>query len=259
MHERHPRRGVACDASREAQFVPPGNGDPSPDPWIGALFGADVRTLSCATSDDLRTGLVPAEAALAATYAPRRQREFAAGRACARRLLAGLGVPAVAIGRDAHRAPCWPDGIVGSISHGAGLCVVAVARRGAIVGLGVDVEAEAPLSAGIQRRVCTPAERRRLAVLGEPEAGRRAKLLFSIKEAIYKCIHPLVQTPIGFQQADIQIDVERGLFTVEPVGASPEVSARLAAVEGAFAWREGRVLSGATLRAPGPSGERGSP
>ncbi len=227
-----------------------GDSDAQRDPWIGALFAPDIRTGSRATDEHLHDALPPAEAALSARFAPRRRREFAAGRACARRLLASLGVPAVAIGMDANRAPCWPEGIVGSISHGAGLCVVAVARRGAVVGLGVDVESDAPLSAGIRRRVCTPGERRRLDGLAEPEAGRLAKLLFSIKEAIYKCVHPLVQTPIGFQQAEIQLDVEQGRFRVEPVAAGPEVSARLAAVGGAFAWREGRVLSGATLRAP---------
>lgn len=219
-----------------------------PDPWIGALFGADVRTGSRATDDAPLDALHPDETARLATFGPRRRREFAAGRACARRLLADLGLPATPLGVDAHRAPRWPEGIVGSISHGARLCVVAVARSGPILGLGVDVESDTPLSEGVRRRVCTPRERGRLEVFGEAESGRRAKLLFSIKEAIYKCVHPLVKAPIGFQQAEIQLDIERGRYTVTPVGTTTDVSAVLAAVEGAFVCREGRVLAGATLR-----------
>ncbi len=219
------------------------------DPPIGTLFGADVRTASCSTAIARPEDLLPAEAALAARFGARRRREFAAGRACARRLLAELGMPAVSLERDAHRAPCWPAGIVGSISHGAGLCVVAVAPRRAIVGLGVDVESDEPLRDGVQRRVCTESERRRLAALPEPEQGRSAKLLFSIKESIYKCVHPLVKVPIGFQQADVRIDLAAGRYTVTPIGTRPEVAVWLAAVEGAFLWREGRVLSSATLRA----------
>jgi 4'-phosphopantetheinyl transferase EntD len=233
----------------DAKFLERVTGAPR-DPWIGALFGADVATASCATDQDASAFLHPDEAAHSAGFAAKRRREFAAGRDCARRLLVSLGLPSTPIGVDAHRAPRWPDGVVGSISHGAGLCVVAVARRGSILGLGVDVESEAPLSEGIRRRVCTDGERRHLEVLGEPEAGRRAKLLFSIKEAVYKCVHPLVQTPIGFQQAEVQLDLTASRFRVRPIGTSAEVAERLAAAEGCFAWRCGRVLSGATLRAP---------
>lgn len=232
-----------------ASILLEGNDGAPRDPWIGALFGADVRTGSRGTDDTPLDALHLDEAALSANFAPKRRREFAAGRACARSLLADLGLPATPIGVDAHRAPCWPEGIVGSISHGAGLCVVAVSRRGAIVGLGVDVETDAPLSEGIRRRVCTERERCWIDGLGEAESGRIAKLVFSIKEATYKCVHPLVRTPIGFQQAEIRIDLAGRRFTVEPVGADAAVSSAFVAVEGAFAWRDGRVLSGATLRA----------
>ena len=232
----------------DAKFLESVTGAP-PDPWIGGLFGADVCTASRVTDEDASESLHPDEAAVSARFAAKRRREFAAGRDCARRLLVNLGFPETPVGVDAHRAPRWPDGVVGSISHGAGLCVVAVARRGAILGLGVDVESDAPLSAGIRRRVCTDGERHHLDALGEPEAGRRAKLLFSIKEAVYKCVHPLVQTPIGFQQAEVQLDLTESRFRVRPIGTSQEVAERLAATEGCFAWRGGRVLSGATLRA----------
>ena len=50
------------------------------DPWIGALFGVDVRTGSCRTRTDLLPRLHPVEAAIAACFAAKRRREFAVGR-----------------------------------------------------------------------------------------------------------------------------------------------------------------------------------
>src|SRR4051794_10899097 len=51
--------------------------------------------------------------------APKRRREFALGRACARAALKGLGHGDAVIGKSANGAPIWPDGIIGSITHTA--------------------------------------------------------------------------------------------------------------------------------------------
>src|SRR5438876_615194 len=68
------------------------------------------------------------ERALVAGASPVRRREFTAGRVCARDALQQLGGPRCAILRDPSRAPIWPEGFVGSISHAAGYCVAAAAR-----------------------------------------------------------------------------------------------------------------------------------
>jgi len=222
------------------------------DPWIGELFGPDVRTGSLALDAADPDALPAAEAALAARFAPARRREFAAGRQCARRLLAelGAGEPLLLVG--AHRAPGWPEGVVGSISHGAGLCVVAVARRGALRGLGVDVESDEPLGEALRRRVCSDGEARLLAGADDAEAGRAAKLLFGAKEAIYKCVHPLLQTPLGLRAVEVHIDSTTGCFRARALAAAGEGAAALVdAIEGRFAFRAGRVLAGATLRGSG--------
>src|SRR5690349_17676802 len=62
------------------------------------------------------------EAALVARGADKRRREFAGGRACARRALAALDAPSAALLVAAERAPAWPAGWVGSITHAAGYC-----------------------------------------------------------------------------------------------------------------------------------------
>jgi 4'-phosphopantetheinyl transferase EntD len=225
------------------------------DPWVGDLFGADVLTGSLAIDAADPAALRPEEAALAARFAPSRLREFAAGRLCARPLLAALGAgdPLLLVG--AHRAPAWPPNVVGSLSHGAGLCVVALARRDAFRGLGVDVESEAPLGEAVRRRVCTDGEARLLAGADAADAGRLAKLLFSAKEAVYKCVHPLLERPLGLRSVEIRLDTEAGRFCARALEAAGEGAAALVdAVEGAWALRAGRVLTGATLRAPGSAG-----
>jgi 4'-phosphopantetheinyl transferase EntD len=57
-----------------------------------------------------------------------RRREFAAGRACARRALARLGCPPQALGRGSLGEPLWPAGWSGSITHDGGLAA-AIAHR----------------------------------------------------------------------------------------------------------------------------------
>lgn len=222
------------------------------DPWIGDLFDPEVLTGSLAIAAADPGALLPEEAALAARFAPARRREFAAGRQCARRLLAELGAGEPLLMVDAHRAPGWPEGVVGSISHGAGLCVVAVARRGPVRGLGVDVESGEPLAAAVRRRVWSEPEAQRLARASDLEAGRSAKLLFCAKEAVYKCVHPLLRTPLGLRAVEIRLEPAAGRFrAIALAGAGEGAAALVGAVEGRFAVRRGRVLAGALLRPDG--------
>ena len=72
--------------------------------------------------------------------APKRQRDFALGRACAHAALAKLGHGDAVIGRadKAHRS--GPIGMVGSITHTKGYAAALVASAAAFPGIGVDAE-----------------------------------------------------------------------------------------------------------------------
>ncbi|MBN1173619.1 MAG: 4'-phosphopantetheinyl transferase, partial [Micromonosporaceae bacterium] len=61
--------------------------------------------------------MLPEEAPLVARAVPRRRAEFTTGRHCARLALASLGVEPAAILAGPDRAPRWPAGIVGTITH----------------------------------------------------------------------------------------------------------------------------------------------
>ncbi|HUS32798.1 MAG TPA: 4'-phosphopantetheinyl transferase superfamily protein [Kofleriaceae bacterium] len=150
--------------------------------------------------------LVGDEHLIAASLGPARKRELAAGRTALRTALAELAAPsqldastlsAQPILADDRGAPILPAGFVGSISHkaerAAGL--VAPAGRGFV---GLDIELAAPPRMPIERRILTPREQAHV-------SGRDVTLYFSIKEAIYKAIDPIVRRYVGF--TEIELDV----------------------------------------------------
>jgi len=221
------------------------------DAWIGELFDDGVWTASCPvteTEDDL----LPEERLLVERAVAKRRREFAAGRRCARGLLAQLGHPGLPLLRNDDRTARWPEELVGSISHCAALCVVAVAHRSSLAALGVDVEPDAAIEPALWRRICTPAEIERvLGTAPAAERGRIARLVFSAKEATYKSVHPLVGRSFGLQDVEIAIDWETGRFTPRLVDT---ISGRLpdrSLPAGRFTRRGGFVFTAATVAAAG--------
>ena len=213
-----------------------------------AILDRDVVVEAAAPAADL-DGLFPDERRYVASspWAPVRQREFAAARACARRALSRLGIDACALVPHADRSPRWPDGLVGSISHTRDLCLVAVARRGRLASLGIDVERVTGASTDIEELVCTPDERRWLDGQAAAPRGANIRLFFSAKEAFYKCQYPLTKTYLDFHDVALAVGVRDGTFTARLVGsAHVPLNPKLADVRGRWAWLGGLVITVAT-------------
>jgi 4'-phosphopantetheinyl transferase EntD len=150
--------------------------------------------------------LLPAEAPMVARAVERRRREVAAGRACARRALGRLGAAVVALPPGPDRVPRWPDGVVGSITHTDGYCAAAVAWQRHLRSLGLDVERPIEASrADVIRLVTTPGEAEWLAALAAPSRALAAGLVFSAKEALYKCQYPLTREPLEFGDVELLV------------------------------------------------------
>jgi len=172
--------------------------------WRNLALIAAVETLPqgpplgvCIGPVELACGdLSGIEAVSVARAAPKRQAEFLAGRACAHAALASIGelCRSVPIGRD--RAPVWPAGVVGSISHGAGLAGAIVGRTSCWQALGLDIEGAGPLPPGLGARVAREDELALCRTVGI--ACDEAKLLFSIKEAVFKASWPLEGAFLNF-------------------------------------------------------------
>ena len=147
---------------------------------IRTLFPEPVITITetgSAASED--APLHPDEAACIARVGVKRRAEFTVGRNLARRAFAQLGIEGFALLSDGDRVPCWPEGVVGSISHCAGCCAVVVAKRGRILSLGLDVDRAERLEDKLHARICTPRELERVRALPPPEGVDWGKLVFS--------------------------------------------------------------------------------
>ncbi|MGB5546088.1 MAG: hypothetical protein WBM74_05910, partial [Polyangiales bacterium] len=109
------------------------------------LVGPNVETEEV-DPHTVQGGLLKAEEALVQGAARTRVEQFTAGRVCSRIALGRLGVAATTpIPRGEDRAPIWPAGFIGSISHTDSWCAAAVARSESVRSIGIDLESSAPL------------------------------------------------------------------------------------------------------------------
>lgn len=168
------------------------------------LFPAGVA-LVWERTDAPAAALFPEEEALILRAVPKRRREFTQGRACARRVLAELGVPPAPLLAGDAREPRWPPDVVGSITHDRTLCAAVAAPAVAFAGLGIDVEPDEPLEPNVAERIWSPEEAELARASGVVPFDSAAKLVFSAKEAIYKCQFALTRTYIGFAAATVRL------------------------------------------------------
>src|SRR5215469_16812348 len=95
---------------------------------LEALFDVETRVMRRRGGGGALP-LRPAEAAIVARAVEKRRAEFATGRACAHAALDAWGAPDAPLLPGPDRAPLWPDGFVGSISHARGACAAVAAPR----------------------------------------------------------------------------------------------------------------------------------
>jgi 4'-phosphopantetheinyl transferase EntD len=154
------------------------------------------------------------EAALVEKAVPKRRREFALGRACARSALEKLGHRGVVIGRGANGAPLWPEGLTGSITHTRDYAAAVVGETRRFSGIGVDAERVGGVTQDLWPRLFDDAERDHLMGLDEADRGPVATLIFSAKEACYKAWGGT--GPLTFRE--IRITSGNGRFTAVRAG-----------------------------------------
>jgi len=191
--------------------------------------------------------LFPAELAYIRNAVPKRQAEFGTGRLCARRVLAELGFAPCAIIPNADGSPRWPAGIAGSISHTAGSCAAVATLSPDILSVGLDLERDRPFPEALEALVCTVQERAWLATHDASVRSTLGLVLFSAKEAFYKCQYSQTNTMLDFKQVEVQLNVPGQTFTVTPGLRPAAVLPHVYAAQGRFAYVPGLVLTTAVL------------
>jgi len=171
---------------------------------------------------DETTDLFPAEEAAIARAVDKRRREFTSVRACARRALAELGLPAVPLVPGERGAPQWPDGITGSMTHCDGYRGCVLARTTDFTSIGLDAEPNLPLPDGVAGVISLPEERAQLATLAreQPAGPCWDRLLFCAKESVYKAWFPVTRKWLDFESARIRFS-PGGEFTAELLVDAP--------------------------------------
>jgi enterobactin synthetase component D len=197
-----------------------------PGAWPDAL----VLPFDVAESEDAhfaRHGIgIPASIARSV---PKRRAEYLAGRRVAVAALAELGAEVADLAIGPSRAPLWPVGYTGSITHAAGIAAAVALRDEAVHGVGIDIECVVAASAfdAIVQSVVDAAEREvldRLARrIGEPMA---LTVAFSAKESFYKATAAAVGRVFDFNalkifnlnEETIEAEIAQTLIPALPAG-----------------------------------------
>lgn len=171
--------------------------------------------------EDARSALLGGEVHLMSRAVPKRVREFATARTCARSALAELGIAVAPLMPDSCRVPRWPAGTVGSITHCEGFYGAAVAESAAITHVGIDAEPHADLASSVVDVVALPGEREQLDCLRrQNDFAAAGRLLFSAKEAVFKAAFPHDRRWRDFR--DVSLDLRwNGTFSAVDVSGAP--------------------------------------
>jgi 4'-phosphopantetheinyl transferase EntD len=213
------------------------------DTLIQPLFGAHCFTEE-AVPALMDAELFAEERAFISRAVPKRRAEFGTARVCARRALARMGIAPLALVPEDDRAPRWPTGTVGSISHTHGYCAVVVTQSAHYVSVGLDVEQDRELAPDLLAMICTAREREILATRPQD-----ALLYFAAKEAFYKCQYPLTKTFLDFQDVELDVDFAGGTFRSRVLKRLEARPRWLDHMPGRFIRSSGLWLCGVTLDA----------
>lgn len=132
----------------------------------------------------------------------KRKAEYLAGRYCARRQLEVLGINAFDLHQGDDRAPIWPAGVMGSISHHQRSAIVVTSQADAFLGVDTELIMDADVAANLRNMIIDEQEYALLVACGLP-FNQALTLVFSLKESLYKALYPQVKTFFDFHAARI--------------------------------------------------------
>lgn len=149
-----------------------------------------------------------------------RESEFKAGRFCAQQALSTWGQDDP-VGQADDRSPVWPKGFSGSISHSKNWVWSSAAKSNQILSIGVDTEAivDAATRSQTWEQVAAIDELRTLEAL-DLDPATEFTVLFSAKEAFYKCWYPVAKQFFYFKDAFVESCLP-GQLTIRPTTGNP--------------------------------------
>ncbi|MGC1497644.1 MAG: 4'-phosphopantetheinyl transferase superfamily protein [Sulfitobacter sp.] len=166
----------------------------------------------------------------------KRQAEYLAGRALVQHAFEHLKVDQVQLPMGQDRAPIWPPGIHGSISHTKGRVACLLTKRpGHFVGIDIEKNLSENGLKSVKQVTLQPSERDFVAQYTELPEPQLAGAIFSAKETLFKALYPIVQRFFGFNAAacigvndtTLRMELTQDLHATLPIGRAFEVQMRL--------------------------------
>ena len=177
--------------------------------------------------------------------------QHVATRMVASQLLAAQQATDTSVLTGADRAPQWPQGFIGSITHTTRFAAAAVLPQSTARSVGIDAERE--LSADQQalvRRYCLANDEldallSAASTLSETQA---LTLCFSAKEAVFKCLYPLVKHYFDFTCVRIVAnDKHENFLSIQVVDAEIAQCVGTNRLIGSYRLAEGHVFTAIRL------------
>lgn len=171
---------------------------------------------------------------------PKRQAEFMAGRWCVAQLYRQHRVqsqsPWPKISES--RAPIWPKGWTGSITHSSGHAAAVIGSRSNCTALGLDLEPiiEEKTAQKVRGYILHPDEERLVT------DQLTLSLIFSFKESIYKALNPILKRFIGFQEVVVS-HIDQGQICFSITGPLTADFPEDFPVQGRYLITEGFVIT----------------
>lgn len=180
------------------------SGDPPEAVWPWPDDSSDCHCLTLRYSPDDETGanITPALPAQLLRAGPKRKAEFLAGRKCAAEAIRRLTGRAFFPGMGEDRAPIWPEGVVGAISHSSDRAIALAGSGSRFLGIGIDIEKR--LTEEEARDIASQAlTAHELHSLGNIVDPFMTGLIFSAKESLFKALYPTVKRLFFFEAAEL--------------------------------------------------------
>lgn len=179
------------------------SGDPPEAIWPWPDDRCDCHCLTLRYSDDEGCGgEVPPLPPQLLQAAARRRAEFIAGRRCVAEAIRHLTGQRVFPGMGEDRAPIWPEGVIGAISHSRDRAIALAGSNSRFCGIGIDIEKLLieEEARDIAPQALTANERHSL---GKDIDPFMTGLIFSAKESLFKALYPTVKRLFFFEAAEL--------------------------------------------------------
>lgn len=173
----------------------------------------------------------------------KRKKEFALGRWCARQAMSAFNRAQEPLLIGPSRAPIWPQGLLGSITHCEGYCAAAIVEKKNSIAIGIDAEPWINFPLDIRDHIATEQELSHSA-FGRFDDQKRLAVLFSAKESIFKALNPLTGIFFDFLSTSLVVDVAAGIFSFESLSV-PEIQPYSNSLVGRFLTSDNLVISSA--------------